>query len=140
MNSPPPWSTSPEHPTPPDIIIGLHVAQHALNRTQTNTVATCGSLANDAILLVASAPVGSSHQSLLPNGRADTSRMGSASIAVQILVHLIDDVVMRISQCSHGGGSTGRYPSPSTGVGVAFDEDGLRSGTCSTDAVDSGLI
>jgi hypothetical protein len=55
-------------------------------------------------------------------------------------MHLIDDVVMRIGQCSHGGVGAGRYPSPSTGVGVAFDEDSLRRGTCSTDAVDSGLI
>ena len=100
-NLPPPWTTAPKQPPPPNVIVCLHVTQHPLNRTQADTVASCGRLTEYPVLPIGFQPGRRCCKSLGPNRGADTGSARSRPIAIKILMHLIDDVVIGIHEIDH---------------------------------------
>lgn len=74
----------------------------------------------------------------MADGAADADVGGAGAVGVEVLVHLVDELVGGVGEgfevVIHSG------PGPGAGVGVAFDEDGLRGGACGADAGDGGLV
>lgn len=106
----------------------------------TRRVVPAGVLADDAHLAVILEPLGRGGDALRANGGAHAIFMRAGAILVQILVHLIDDVVGRIRQAEEAVAVAAGDPGPGAAVGVAFDKDGLRGGAGGADAVDGGLV
>jgi len=77
---------------------------------------------------------------LSANGGAHAVLLRAGAILVQVLVHLVDDVVGWIRQAEKAVAVAAGDPSPGAAVGIAFDEDGLRGGAGGADAVDGGLV
>ena len=66
--------------------------------------------------------------------------MRPAPIRIEILVHLIHNLVAWICQRAHGRSVLARCPRPRACPVVAFDVDVLRCGAGGTDPVDAGLV
>jgi len=66
--------------------------------------------------------------------------VASAAVAVEALVHLVDQLVARVHQRAHRVAVTARYPRPRSCPRVAFGRYVLRRGARRADAVDGGLV
>lgn len=143
----PPRPSSPPKRTSPDIRVLGDKVQPALESRDTVRIVTTREFADETLLLVRSQPGGGSLQSVDKDSAVDASSASPRSIAVKILVHLVDQLVARVSEGAHclGVGQAGRgvlcgRPGPGAGVGVAFGCDVLRCGASGADAVDGGLV
>lgn len=91
------------------------------------TVSSSTYLADHAQLVVLLQPVGSINQAIGKDRAVDTCRARAGAIGVEVLVHLVDELVLRVRQSAHcfSVGQAGRRvdssgPCPCTRVGVAF--------------------
>ena len=134
----PPRAASPPEGTSPHIRVGLEVVKEASDGSLAGRVGATGELADDAELAVGAEPVGGSGNALGANGGADADIAGARSIGVEVLVHLVDDLVLGVGQGNQV--SVDRGPGPGTRVRVALDEDVLRGGARATDGGDGGLV
>jgi hypothetical protein len=133
----PPGTSRPPGKALPDISVGLHKVKHVLDSSFASLVGTTSKLADHADLLVVTEPLGSSLETLNTDCCRNTVRRGTGAVRVQVLVHLVDDLVLRVSQCLHVVIDVG--PRPGAGPLVALNEDVL-SGACSANTVDGGLV
>lgn len=150
----PPWATTPPQGANPRVGVGSHVLKHTGNSGLALLVGATGEFANDSLLPVRLQPFSRSLDALLADRGRDTILARSGSVGIEILMHLVDDLVRRVGQSGEsviaGCGpenvravlkeSTGGLPSPGTAVGGSLDEDGLGSGTSGTDTVDAALV
>ena len=136
----PPRPTTPPEGSGPDVRVLRHASQHALNGRPARRVAAAGILANDALLAMLLEPLGCSGNALGADGGAHAVRVRAGAVAVQVLVHLVDNVVGGVGQAEETGAVAAGDPGPGACVDVAFDEDGLGGGAGGADAVDGGLV
>ena len=112
--------------------------QKSLDGRLTLTISTACELADDAFLAVGTEPVRGTCDAFGTDGRTDADVGCAGPVAVEVLVHLIDDSVVGVGQCFQvviDGG-----PGPCTGVAVAFHVDVLACGASSPDGIDGGLV
>jgi hypothetical protein len=136
----PPWARSPPKRSIPHIRILPHIAQPVLKRSDTLGVISPRKLPNHADLLVVLEPLRRSLQALLEDSPTDALGVCARAVAVEVLVHLVDELVLRIFEGTEGGAVAGGYPRPGAGPAVAFGRDVLRGGASGADAVDGGLV
>lgn len=136
----PPGSSSPVHPSSPDIRVVMEVLELALEGLNALRVGTGGSLTDDTLLLVILKPLGSRLETLSTNGGADTSLVGTGAVRVEVLVHLVDDLVLRILEVLHGLASAAGDPAVGTSPGVTLDKDVLGGSAGLANGVDGGLV
>lgn len=86
-------------------------------------VGTACELAQNAELAVFAQPASGTNHTLDTSFSANASLAGSRAVAVEVLVHLIDDLVLGVGQRGEVG--VGNIPGPGTGPGVSFNEDVL---------------
>lgn len=139
------WTTNPgtggpPQSTLPDIVVLLHVVEHAGDGRLALVVVAAGKLAEETLLVVLLEPVGGGLEALLADGGADAGLVGAGAVAVEVLVHLVDELVLGVRQAAHRVGVAARHPAPGTGPGVALCRDVLRGGARGADAVDAGLV
>lgn len=136
--STPPWAGGPPGGAEPDIAVLLHVAQHSGDGTLADRVGTTGELAQESEFAIALQPLCGSLDTLLANGCADAGVRCARTIRVEILVHLVDDLVLGVCQADqvaiHG------RPCPGTTPRVSFHENVLRGGPGSSDGVNGRLV
>lgn len=135
-----PWSSSPPEGTRPDILVLLHISEHSLDGSLALAVVAASKLSDEALLAVILKPLGSGRDTLLADGAGDASLVSAAAIAVEVLVHLVDELVLGILESSHGFAVLGGRPSPGTSPRVALSRDVLAGSTSSTDTVDTSLV
>lgn len=134
----PPWATSPPERAKPDITVGLKRIEHTRDGRLALVVGASRKLPNDADLAVGLEPLGRAGDALSADSARDAGGRGPRAVRVEILVHLVDDLVLGIGQGLEV--VVDRGPGPRAGVRVALDEDVLRGGACCPDAVDGGLV
>jgi hypothetical protein len=136
----PPRASRPPDPTPPDIAVLRQIRQAVLERGDALRIVARRELADDALLLVVFEPFGSRLQTLLEDGRGHACLGGTAAVGVEVLVHLVDELVLWVLEVDHRCCVAARYPCPSTCPGVALGCDVLLCCAGSADAVDTGLV
>jgi hypothetical protein len=136
--SAPPGTSRPPLGAHPDVAVVGHVREHAFDGRLANTVDTAGKLADEALLTVGLQPSGGGLEALLADCAADAGLGGTGAVGIKVLVHLVDDLVLRVGESLEVVVVVG--PGPGSAPGVAFNEDVLGSGTGGTDTVDSGLV
>ena len=118
----------------------MHIAQHSRQRLDTLRVSTASRLAQHAFLPVSLQPGRGVPQPLSTNSGRYTVRRGTRAVGVEVLVHLIDEFVLRVGQTQKGGAVARGGPRPGAAPRVALDEDVLRRGAHAADGVDGGLV
>ena len=91
------------------------MCEHALNGVLTLCIGTTTELADDAFLVVSFEPGGGGGETLGANGVGYSVDGRARAVRVKVLVHLVDDLVLR-----HGQGSQGRVARRDPGVFVSF--------------------
>lgn len=91
-----PRPAAPPEGTGPDVRVLRHASQHPLDGRPTCWIVPAGVLANDALFAVVFEPLGRDGDALGADGGAHAIRMRARAVLVQVLVHLVDDVVGRI--------------------------------------------
>jgi hypothetical protein len=136
----PPGTRSPPRSTGPDIRVLLHVCETVLDSRNALGVVAAGKLANEAHLLVVLEPLSRGRQALAEDGAGDALLVGAAAVRVEVLVHLVDELVLRVLEGDEAGGVARRDPGPGAGPRVALGRDVLLCGARCADAVDGGLV
>lgn len=137
----PPGTRSPPHGADPDVAVLGHVVQHASDGGLALGVVAAGELANDADLVVLAQPGGGGGDPLLADSGGHTLSGGAGSVAVEVLVHLVDEqVVDRVGDVAHVLAVTRGSPGPGSRVRGSLDEDVLAGGAGATNTVDAGLV
>jgi hypothetical protein len=113
---------------------------HPLNSTHTLRIRTPRKLPNKPNLPIRSQPLRRRLHPLLPNRRTHTLGMRSASITIQILMHLVHYQVTRVRQRAHSSAVFPCCPCPCAVPIVALDVDVLLYGASGADAVDGRLV
>lgn len=93
-----PRPSSPPQSPIPDISILREVVQHALHRGLTHAVRAASELAEHALLAVGAQPRGGALDALHPDVAAHAGGGRAGPVRVQILVHLVDELVLRVRQ------------------------------------------
>ena len=137
---PPPRTRRPPNRAPPNIAILREIRQPVLQRTDALGIIPAGKLANHALLAVVLEPLRGSREALAEDGRADAVRAGAGAVRVEVLVHLVDELVLRVFEVDERGGVAGADPGPGAGPRVAFGRDVLGGGAGGAHAVDGGLV
>ena len=135
---PPPRATTPPKGTGPDISVLTHVLKHTLHSSPALGVGAARVLAEHTELLVGLEPGSRAADALRTDGGRDALVRGAGAVAVEVLVHFVDDLVLWVLEVLEV--VVGDVPGPGAGVGVAFDEDGLAGGASGTNAVDGCLV
>lgn len=78
------------------------------------------------MLAVGLEPGGGRGEPLLADGGGHAGRAGAAAVRVEVLVHLVEDLVVGVRESPHGGAVLRRRPGPGAAPGIAFDSDILR--------------
>ena len=89
--------------------------EHALNGVLALRIGTTSVLADDAFLVVSFEPGGGGGETLGANGVGYAVDGGARAVRVEVLVHFVDDLVLRVGEGSQRG-VAGRDP----GVFVSF--------------------
>lgn len=134
----PPGAGSPPESTLPDVRVSLEVIKEAGDSSLADRVGTTGELAEDTLLSVGAEPGGGTNDTLNTNLSGNAGGAGTGAVRVKILVHLVDDLVLRVGKGDHVG--VGHVPGPGARPLVTLDENVLGSGTGGTDTVDGGLV
>lgn len=134
----PPWTGRPPKRTLPHVGVLSQIIQHSLHGSFALVVVSTRELTDDTDLLVVLEPLSSAGDTLLANGTRHAGLGSTRPIRVQILVHLIDDLVLGILQVLHVVVHIG--PGPGPGVRVTFNEDILLRGASLSDPVNGGLV
>jgi hypothetical protein len=134
----PPGTSGPPCRAHPHIRVGRQVVKHACDSGLAHAVGASSELANDTFLTIGLQPLCGGLHALLADGGAHAGGRRAGPVGVEILVHLVDDLILRVGEglevVVDGG------PGPRAGPRVALDENVLRRGACSTDGVDGSLV
>ena len=140
----PPRSSCPPHCSAPHIIILFHVVQATGDGLLAQAVDASTELADQADLVVRAEPAGGGLEGVGECGGVVAGGGGAAEVGVEVLMHLVDDLVLWVGEVAHGGAVVARAvvqgPRPCTGVCVAFGRDVLCRGSPCADTVDGGLV
>ena len=134
----PPGTGGPPLGAHPDVAVLGHVGEHAVDGSLAVAVDAAGELADEALLVVFLQPGGGGLETLLADGAADAGLGGSGAVTVQVLVHLVDNLVLGVREGLQVVVVVG--PGPGAAPGVAFDEDVLAGGASGTDSVNGSLV
>jgi hypothetical protein len=134
----PPGTGGPPLGAHPDVAVLGHVGEHAVDGSLAVPVDAAGELADEALLVVFLQPGGGGLETLLADGAADAGLGGSGAVTVQVLVHLVDNLVLGVREGLQVVVVVG--PGPGAAPGVAFDEDVLAGGASGTDSVNGSLV
>lgn len=134
----PPRAASPPEGAEPDVAVGLEGVEQARDGRLALVVGAARKLPDDADLAVGLEPLGRAGDALRADGARDARRRGPRAVRVEVLVHLVDDLVLRVRQGLEV--VVDRRPGPGARVRVALDEDVLRGSPRGPDAVDGGLV
>jgi len=94
----PPWSTTPPDTTQPNIRILPHISQHIRHSRYTLAICTPSKLPNNTFLASWFEPRGGSLETGGADCGGDTSSGGTGSIRIEVLVHFVDDFVLRVGE------------------------------------------
>ena len=136
----PPRTSRPPNSAKPDIRVLSKIRETVLKSCNALGVVTTSKLANDTLLLVVLEPLSRSLETLLEDGGRDAVCRGTGAVGVEVLVHLVDELVLGIFQVDEGRAIAGRNPGPGASVRVALRGDVLLGGAGSADAIDGGLV
>ena len=137
--APPRPSRPPESPKP-DIAVLLQIGEPVLERRDALLVVAGRILANDALLLVVLEPLRGALQALPENGAAHAVGVRARGVRVEVLVHLVDELVLRVLEVDERSRVARRDPRPGAGPRIAFGRDVLLGSARGADAVDGGLV
>ena len=101
-------------------------------------VSTTSELADDTLLSVGAEPGGGTDDALDTDLGGNAGGAGAGAVGVEVLVHLVDDLVLGIGKGGHVG--VGHVPGPGAGPLVTLNEYVLGGGAGGTDTVDGGLV
>ena len=101
-------------------------------------VRATGVFADDALFAVALQPCRRGGDTLFANGTAHAHVGGAGSVGVEVLVHLVHQVVGAVGERFQVVVDAG--PGPGARPGVAFDKNRLRCRSGCADAVDGSLV
>ena len=135
---PPPRARSPPRRTEPHVRVRRQVLQQPLHRRVALAVRPTSELAQHAALVVLLQPLSGADDAVDADSGGDAGRAGARAVGIEVLVHLVDELVLGIGEGGEVG--VGRVPCPGAGPGVAFGEDVLRGGAGAADGVDGGLV
>ena len=99
----PPRTGRPPHRTLPDIRILAHVRQPTGEGLLAETVDATSKLADEAHLAIRPQPARGGRERVRQRRRVVARRRGAAEVAVEVLVHLVDELVLRVGESAHGG-------------------------------------
>ena len=136
----PPGSSRPPERTSPHIAVGLEMIQQPLDGSLAHVVRSTSKLSQDTELAVGAEPCSGILDALHANISRHASRAGSGAVAIEILVHLVDHLVLRVLEVDQAGSVAAGDPGPGTAPCVALDKDVLRCSTSCTNGVDSCLV
>lgn len=143
----PPWAGSPPDRASPNISVVAHVIKATFQSSNTDRIVASCKLTNDALFLVCSQPGRSGNQAVCEDGAVDAGGACATTVRVEILMHLIYQLVLCVHQSAHGvairqTGSRvdGRGPCPGAAPRIAFRGDVLRVSTHRADAGDGSLV
>lgn len=94
----PPWATTPPQGANPGVGVLCHVCKHTGNGRLALVIGTTGKLADDPLLPVRLKPLSRGLDALLSDRSRNAVLARSRSVGVEILMHLVDDLVRWISQ------------------------------------------
>lgn len=114
------------------------MVEEAGDRVLADVVGTASELAQDTLLAVVTQPLGSGGQTLGADGAADTLGVGARAVSVEVLVHLVDELVLGVAQVLQV--VVGLNPVPGAGPGVTLGENVLAGSASGTDGVNGSLV
>jgi hypothetical protein len=121
----------------PHILIVFQVVQQIGDGTLADIIIPARKLTQDANLAVLAEPGCRLGEALAADCGARAGLGCAGRVAVEVLVHLVDELVGGVDQVRQV--VVVACPVPGAGPGVAFDEDVLRGGDVA-DGVDGGLV
>lgn len=134
----PPGAGSPPESTLPDVRVSLEVLKETSDSSLADRVGTTGELAEDTLLSVGAEPGGGTNDALNTNLGGNAGGAGTGAVGVQVLVHLVDDLVLGVGKGNQVG--VGHVPGPGARPLVTLNENVLGSCTGGTDTVNGGLV
>lgn len=99
----PPGTARPPEPAGPDVGVLLQVGEHVLDGGDALGVGAAGRLAEDAALPVGLEPLGRLGHALAPDRPRHARLRRARPVRVQVLVHLVHELVRGVRQLHHVG-------------------------------------
>jgi len=134
----PPRAGGPPEGALPDVAVLLEVVEQALDGGLALAVGASCEFADDALLAVGAEPLGGAGHALRTDGPRHTHVRRAGVVRVQVLVHLVDQLVGRVGQSLQV--VVGRDPRVSARPAVALRKDVLRRRARAADRVDGCLV
>lgn len=98
----------------PHVLVSFEILEAADEGINALLVVPPCKFANETKFLVLFEPIGGSNESFLEDGRADTSSRSARTIRIQVLMHLEDELVLRVLKLQKRSTVTAGNPCPST--------------------------
>lgn len=128
------------HSPLPHIRVVIHVCQHAFNSLLADRVSTTGILTNHTQLAILLQPLRGGSNPVNADSVIDALIRGTRAVAIEILVHLKYELILRIRQSTHRIAIPGRNPCPSTRIRISLGRDILAARTDSPDSINRNLV
>lgn len=114
------------------------MVEEALDGGLALRIGATGELAQDTQLAVLAQPLGGANNAVDTNRGRHAHVRGARVVRVEVLVHLVDELVSRVSQSDQV--CVGRVPDVGARVRVALGKDVLAGGAGCADGVNGGLV